>query len=34
VLFLTGALLFVFTFLITSAADVVGSYLRKKYARF
>lgn len=34
VLFLTGALLFVFTFLITTAADVVGSYLRKKYARF
>lgn len=34
VLFLTGALLFVFTFLITTAADVVGGYLRKKYARF
>jgi phosphate transport system permease protein len=33
-LFLTGALLFIFTFLITTAADVVGSYLRKKYARF
>ena len=34
VLFLTGALLFAFPFLITTAADVVGSYLRKKYARF
>jgi len=34
VLFLTGALLFIFTFVITTAADVVGSYLRKKYARF
>ena len=34
VLFLTGALLFVFTFIVTTAADVVGSYLRKKYARF
>jgi len=34
VLFLTGALLFIFTFLITTVADVVGSYLRKKYARF
>ncbi len=34
VLFLTGALLFVFTFLVTTAADVVGGYLRKKYARF
>ncbi len=34
VLFLTGALLFVFTFLITTAADLVGSFLRKKYARF
>ena len=34
VLFLTGALLFIFTLLVTTAADVVGSYLRKKYARF
>jgi len=34
VLFLTGALLFVFTFIVTTAADVVGGYLRKKYARF
>jgi len=34
VLFLTGTLLFVFTFLLTTAADVVGSYLRKRYARF
>jgi phosphate transport system permease protein len=34
VLFLTGALLFVFTFLVTTAADLVGGYLRKKYARF
>jgi len=34
VLFLTGALLFVFTFVVTTAADVVGGYLRKKYARF
>ncbi len=34
VLFLTGALLFVFTLVVTTAADVVGGYLRKKYARF
>jgi phosphate transport system permease protein len=34
VLFLTGALLFIFTFAVTTAADVVGSYLRKRYARF
>jgi phosphate transport system permease protein len=34
VLFVTGTLLFVFTFLLTTAADVVGSYLRKRYARF
>ena len=34
VLFLTGALLFVFTFVVTTVADVVGSILRKKYARF
>jgi len=34
VLFLTGTLLFAFTFMVTSAADLVGSYLRKRYARF
>jgi phosphate transport system permease protein len=34
VLFLTGTLLFVFTFVVTTAADLVGSYLRKRYARF
>jgi phosphate transport system permease protein len=34
VLFLTGTLLFVFTFLLTSVADLVGSHLRKRYARF
>ena len=34
VLFLTGTLLFAFTFLLTTAADLVGSYLRKRYARF
>ncbi|PWB71432.1 MAG: hypothetical protein C3F15_12665 [Holophagae bacterium] len=34
VLFLTGILLFAFTLLVTTAADVVGSYLRKRYARF
>ncbi len=34
VLFLTGALLFIFTLVVTTAADVVGGYLRKKYARF
>jgi phosphate transport system permease protein len=34
VLFLTGLLLFVSTFLITSAADLVGRALRKRYARF
>ena len=34
VLFLTGALLFLFTLVLTTAADVVGSYLRKRYARF
>ena len=33
-LFLTGILLFAFTLLVTTAADVVGSYLRKRYARF
>lgn len=34
VLFLTGTLLFAFTFVVTTAADLVGSYLRKRYARF
>ena len=34
VLFLTGTLLFVFTFLVTTFADLVGSHLRKRYARF
>jgi len=34
VLFLTGALLFVFTLAVTTVADVVGSYLRRRYARF
>jgi phosphate transport system permease protein len=34
VLFLTGALLFLFTFLLTTGADIVGRYLRKKYGRF
>ena len=34
ILFLTGTLLFVFTFLLTTVADVVGSHLRKRYARF
>jgi phosphate transport system permease protein len=34
VLFLTGTLLFVFTFLLTTVADLVGSHLRKRYARF
>jgi phosphate transport system permease protein len=34
VLFLTGTLLFVFTLFFTTAADLVGSYLRKRYARF
>ncbi len=34
VLFLTGLLLFVSTFVITSAADLVGRALRKRYARF
>lgn len=34
VLFLTGTLLFAFTFILTTAADLVGSYLRKRYARF
>ena len=34
VLFLTGTLLFVFTFLLTTVADMVGAHLRKRYARF
>jgi phosphate transport system permease protein len=34
VLFLTGTLLFAFTLVVTTAADLVGSYLRKRYARF
>ncbi len=34
VLFLTGTLLFIFTFVLTTAADLVGTYLRKRYARF
>ena len=34
VLFLTGTLLFVFTLILTTAADLVGNYLRKRYARF
>jgi len=34
VLFLTGTLLFVFTLVLTTAADVVGRYLRQRYGRF
>jgi phosphate transport system permease protein len=34
VLFLTGCLLFALSFLFTSAADLVGRMLRKRYARF
>ncbi len=34
VLFLSGALLFVFAFLCNTAADVVGNRLRKRYARW
>jgi phosphate transport system permease protein len=34
VLFLTGILLFAFTLVLSTVADVVGSYLRKRYARF
>ena len=34
VLFLTGILLFAFTMVLTTAADLVGSFLRKRYARF
>jgi phosphate transport system permease protein len=34
VLFLTGTLLFLFTLAVTTAADLVGTYLRRRYARF
>jgi phosphate transport system permease protein len=34
VLFLTGTLLFVFTLLLTTVADLVGDRLRRRYARF
>jgi phosphate transport system permease protein len=34
VLFLTGTLLFFFTLVLTTAADLVGNYLRRRYARF
>ncbi len=34
VLFLTGTLLFALTFVLTTFADLVGSHLRKRYARF
>jgi len=34
VLFLTGTLLFLFTLAVTMAADLVGTYLRRRYARF
>ncbi len=34
VLFLTGLLLFVFTFILTTAADLVGRSLRRRYGRF
>jgi phosphate transport system permease protein len=34
VLFLTGSLLFVFTFVLNTAADVVGRRLRKRYGQF
>lgn len=34
VLFLTGTLLFAFTLILTTLADLVGTYLRKRYARF
>lgn len=34
VLFLTGSLLFLFTFLINTGADVIGRKLRKRYAQF
>ncbi len=34
VLFLTGTLLFLFTLVVATAADLVGSYLRRRYGRF
>ncbi len=34
VLFLTGALLFVFTFFINTGADFIARHLRKRYAQF
>ncbi len=34
ILFLTGFLLFCFTFLINTVAEMVGRHLRKKYGRF
>jgi phosphate transport system permease protein len=34
VLFLTGALLFMFTFLLNTAADIVSRRLRKRYGQF
>ncbi len=34
VLFLTGTLLFLFTFLINTGADVIGRRLRKRYGQF
>jgi phosphate transport system permease protein len=34
VLFLTGTLLFIFTFLINTGADLIGRHLRKRYAQF
>jgi len=34
VLFLTGTLLFVLTLVLTTAADAVGRYLRRRYGRF
>jgi len=34
ILFLTGTLLFLFTFVINTAADVVSRRLRKRYGQF
>ncbi|HZM15489.1 MAG TPA: ABC transporter permease subunit [Candidatus Krumholzibacteria bacterium] len=34
ILFLTGTLLFVFTFLINTGADLISRHLRKRYAQF
>ena len=34
VLFLTGFLLFAFTFLLNTTADVIGRRLRKRYGQF